>query len=414
MRFSYRVFRAFGIDVRVHVTFVFIVAYFAVVWGALRQPGGGWGALYGVLLVVLLFALVVIHELTHSRMAQHYGIKVKSIILLPIGGLSSMEAIPEEPRKEFVISIVGPLSNLVLGGIMVAILPAVVSWSSLNAGHLSDLLFSRSFTGAYLYVLVSNLFLGAFNLLPAFPMDGGRVFRAALAWRLGRPLATRIAVFVGQALAVAMAIAGLFFGGGILLVLVAIFIFIGAQAEGSQDPVQRVLAGLQVKQVVRPGVHVARRGQNLGEIAARLFHSYQEDFPVVGGRGDLEGILTRDRLIAMLGQHGPDYPVADAMRTDFPAVGLDDRVTYVLEKMKAGNFKAVPVVEAGRLVGMLSLEDISEVVSLLSAGGEDILRRVPSVEPPSRRPSTHARYGSDQASEPGAETGSAGDTEPPG
>ncbi len=246
-----------------------------------------------------------------------------------------------------------------------------------------------------MYVLVSNLFLGAFNLLPAFPMDGGRVFRAALALRLGRPRATRVAVLVGQGLAIAMAIAGLFFGGGIILVLVAIFIFIGAQAEGAQDPVQRVLAAVRVKQVVRPGVHVARPGQSLGELAARLFHSYQEDFPVVGGRGDVEGILTRDRLIAMLGQHGADFPVADAMRTDFPTIGLEDRVAYALEKMRAGNFKAVPVLDEGRLVGMLSMEDISEVYSLLSAGGEDILRRVSSVAPPSHRARAEKRYESE-------------------
>jgi Zn-dependent protease/predicted transcriptional regulator len=385
VRFSYRVFRVFGVDVRVHVTFVFIVAYFAVVWGALRKPGGGWGALYGVLLVILLFALVVIHELTHARVAQHYGIKVTSITLLPIGGLANMEEIPEEPRKELVISVAGPLSNLVLGGIMVAILPLIVNWSTLTASQVSNLIFQRSFLGAYMYVLVSNLFLGVFNLLPAFPMDGGRVFRAVLAFRLGRPRATRVAVFVGQGLAIAMAIAGLFFGGGILLVLVAIFIFIGAQAEGAQDPVQRVLASVRVKQVVRPGVHVARPGQSLGELAARLFHSYQEDFPVVGGRGDVEGILTRDRLIAMLGQHGVDYPVAEAMRTDFPTIGLEDRVAYALEEMRAGHFKAVPILDDGRLAGMLSMEDISEVYSLLSAGGEDILRRVSSVGPPSRR-----------------------------
>jgi stage IV sporulation protein FB len=140
---------------------------------------------------------------------------------------------------------------------------------------------------------------------------------------------------------------------------------------------------------------VARPGQNLGELAARLFHSYQEDFPVVGGRGDVEGILTRDRLIAMLGQHGPDFPVAEAMRTDFPTVGLEDRVAYALDKMRAGNFKAVPVLEGGRLVGMLSMEDISEVYSLLSAGGQEILRRVPSVQPPGHRAGGEKRYGSE-------------------
>jgi Zn-dependent protease len=381
MRLSYRIFRVFGIDVRVHVTFVFIVAYFAYVWGVLQEPGGPWGALYGVLLVVLLFALVVIHELTHSRVAQHYGIDVKSITLLPIGGLASMAEIPEEPRKELAISAAGPLSNLVIMVIMLGLLPLVVDWNALSfSGVFSGQMFERSFTGAYLYILVINGFLALFNLLPAFPLDGGRVFRALLAMRIGRAPATRVAVLVGQVLAVAMAIYG-FLGGGIILILVAIFIFFGAQGEGGQGEVQRVLAGLKVKHVVNPGVHVARRGQTLGELAVRLFHTYQEDFPVLSGHGELEGILTRDRLIAELSRHGSDYPVAEVMRTDFPAIGLEDTVTYALERMRAGGFKAVPVVEQGALAGMLSLEDIAEVYSLLSAGGRDLLKQVAEVKP---------------------------------
>lgn len=382
MRLSYRLFRVFGIDVRVHVTFAFIVAYFAYVWGVLQEPGGIWGALYGILLVFLLFALVVIHELSHSRVAQHYGIQVRSITLLPIGGLAAMEEIPEEPRKELVISSAGPLSNVIIGVIMLALSPLVLDWSGQTfSGFFSELMFERSFAGAYAYILVVNWFLALFNLLPAFPLDGGRVFRALLALRMDRGRATRIAVAVGQILAVAMAIYG-FLGGGIVLILVAIFIFFGAQGEGTQGELHRVLRELQVKRVVNPHVHVARRGQTLGELAARLFHTYQEDFPVVSGRGELEGIVTRDRLIAELGRHGPDHPVTEAMRTDFPAVGLDDQVTEVLAKMRAGNFKAVPVVDQGALVGMLSVEDISEVYSLLSAGGRELLQRVPAVEPP--------------------------------
>jgi len=385
MKLSIKLFRVFGIDVRVHATFIFIVAYFAYVWGALQKPGGVWGALYGVLLVILLFALVVIHELTHARVAQHYGVKVKNITLLPIGGLASMEEIPEEPRKELTISIAGPLSNLVISAVMLALLPLVVDWGSLSvSGLFGTLIFERSFAGAYLYILVANAFLALFNLLPAFPLDGGRVFRASLTFRMGRARATRIAVLAGQALAVAMAVYG-FLGGGIILILIAIFIFFGAQGEGSQGEVQRVLASLRVKQVVNPRVHVARRGQTLGDLAARLFHTYQEDFPVLSGHGELEGILTRDRLIAELGKHGPEYPVAEAMRTDFPAVGLDDPVTDALQRMRARGFKAVPIVERGVLVGMLSLEDITEVYSLLSAGGQDLLKRVPEVKAPEPR-----------------------------
>ncbi len=385
MRLSFRIFRAFGIDVRVHVTFAFIVAYFAYIWGVVQEPGGVLGALYGVLLVILLFALVAIHELTHSRVAQHYGVAVRSITLLPIGGVAAMEEIPEEPRKELAISAAGPLSNVVIGVVMLGLSPLVIDWGGQSLStFFGELLLGRSLTGAYAYILVVNWLLALFNLLPAFPLDGGRVFRAILALRMDRARATHIAVVVGQVLAVAMAVYG-FFGGGLILILVAIFIFFGAQGEGLQGEVQRVLRQLKVKHVVNPHVHVVRRGQTLGEVAARLFHTYQADFPVVTWRGDLEGILTRDRLIAALGRFGPDHPVAEAMRTDFPRVGLEDDVTEVLNKMRAGNLKAVPVVDQGTLVGMLSLDDLSEVYSLLSAGGRELLRRVAPVEPSLRR-----------------------------
>lgn len=377
MRLSLRLFRAFGIDVRVHVTFLFIVAYFAFVWGAVQEPGGAWGALYGVLLVVLLFILVTIHELTHSRVALHYGVGVKSITLLPIGGVSSMEEIPEEPRKEFFISVAGPLSNLVIGGIMLGLLPLVTDWGSLSwSAIFSDLIFERSPRGAYLYILVANFLLAAFNLLPAFPLDGGRVFRSLLAMRLDRAQATRIASITGQAIAVALAVYGLL-GGGIILILVAIFIFLGAQAEGGMGEVQRVLGGLRVRQVANLKVEVVGPGQTLGDAAARLFHTYQEDFPVIGDDGELEGLLTRDSLIRELGRYGAEYPVEGAIRTDFPRIAPDDLLVEAHNRMRAAGFKAVPVVENGRLMGMLTLEDISEAYALLQAGGPGILRRAP-------------------------------------
>jgi Zn-dependent protease len=382
MRLSFRLFRLLGIDVRVHATFIFIVAYFAYLWGVVESPGGGWGALYGVLMVILLFVLVVVHELSHSRVAQHYGIKVRSITLLPIGGVSAMDEIPEEPRKELAISAAGPLSNVVIGLVMLAFYPLVLpSGTVAAAGGFYQLLFERSAQGAYLYILLTNWFLALFNLLPAFPLDGGRVFRALLALRINRAQATRVAVLVGQGLAIAMGIYGIL-GGGILLVLIAIFIFFGAQAEGSGGGYQHAFEHVRVKQVVNPGVQVAQRGQTLGEIAARLFHTYQADFPVVGRDGYLEGILTRDRLIAQLGREGPQYPVEAAMRTDFPQIGLEDLVLDAMQRMREEGLKAAPVVENGVLVGLLSLEDISEVYSLLSAGGQQLLERVTEVRVP--------------------------------
>lgn len=378
MKWSYKLFAVFGIEVRVHMTFLLIVAYFAFVWGVLREPGGVWGALYGILMVVLLFGLVTIHELTHSRVAQAYGITVKNITLLPIGGMAMLGDFPRDPKKELVISIVGPASNVVI-----AIIMAVGAYFFIDRAVFADL---ESFfaaasrpdvQGTYLYLMAINVALAVFNLLPAFPMDGGRVFRAGLALFMGRERASRIAVGLGQVLAIVLGIGGLF-SGNLLLVLVATFIFFGAQAEGSGDQLGRVLGGLKVSQAVNTAVEVARPDQVTGELAARLFHSYQEDFPVVEG-DRVVGILTRDRLISSLGTDGPDHPVRDVMRRDFPVATLDEPVYDAFTRMRAERVKAMPVMEDDRLVGMVSLEDLSEVYALLSAAGPEFADRVPSV-----------------------------------
>jgi Zn-dependent protease/predicted transcriptional regulator len=379
MSWSYKIFSVFGIGVRVHVTFFLIVGYFAFVWGVLRDPGGPMGALYGVLLVLLLFACVIVHELTHSRVAQAYGIHVRDITLLPIGGMASMDKMPDDPRQELIVSVSGPLSNVALAVVMAAASPLVVDTSLFtDPGRLSTAMLEPSVQGGYLYLLAINVMLAVFNLLPAFPMDGGRVFRAFLAMRVGRVRATRIAVTVGQTLAIGLGLLGIF-GGGVLLIVVAVFIYFGAQAEGRGDVAKGALGRLRVSQAVNVEFERARPDQTIGILAARLFHSYQADFPVVDESGRLVGIVTRDRLITMLGQHGVDYPVREAMRTDFQVGGLDEPVYEVLQRMRMGGYRAMPIVDAGRLVGMLSLEDISEVFSLLSAAGPDFADRVPAM-----------------------------------
>jgi len=379
MQWSYRILTVFGIQIRVHITFLLIVAYFAFVWGAVREPGGTQGALYGVLLVVLLFGLVTVHELTHSRVAQAYGVQVQHITLLPIGGMAAMSEIPQDPRKELAISVAGPLSNvvmavfLVLAAVALGYSDQLTSWS-----RFSTVMLEMSFRGTLLYLIVINLSLAIFNLLPAFPMDGGRVFRALLALKLGRAHASRIAVGVGQVFALLMGIGG-FLTGNFLLVLVAVFIYFGAQAEGSTGQLITVLGDLRVRQAVHTAVEVASPDQVIGQLAARLFHTYQEDFPVVDEDGAVVGLVTRDRLIASLGEHGPDHPVSLTMRREFPVGRLDDKVYDAFMRMRAEQVKAMPVMDEDRLIGMLSLEDISEVYALLAATGPDFARRVPPV-----------------------------------
>jgi Zn-dependent protease/CBS domain-containing protein len=329
-------------------------------------------------MVVLLFGLVTIHELTHSRVAQMYGIKVSNITLLPIGGMAMLGEFPRDPRKELVISIVGPLSNVVIAIIMGVgayffIDPAV--FSSVEAFFVAA---SRpDLQGTYLYIFAINIALAVFNLLPAFPMDGGRVFRAGLALFMGRDRASKIAVTLGQILAIFLGLAGLF-SGNLLLVVVATFIFFGAQAEGSGDQLGRVLGGLKVSQAVNTAIEEAHPEQVTGELAARLFHSYQEDFPVVED-GRVVGILTRDRLISSLGSDGPERPVREVMRREFPVATLDEPVYDAFVRMRTERVKAMPVMEDDRLIGMVSLEDLSEVYALLSAAGPELADRVPSV-----------------------------------
>jgi Zn-dependent protease/CBS domain-containing protein len=377
LHWSFRLFSAFGVPVRVHVTFVLIVAYFAVAWGGLRDPGGWVGALYGVVLVVLLFALVVIHELSHARVAAAYGIEVRSITLLPIGGVAAMEEMPRDPRKELMISIAGPLSNVVIALVMLLAVPFMGLGDLTQVSRIYDLMFTVSVQGAFVYLFVVDVSLAVFNLLPAFPMDGGRVFRALLAMRMPRPRASAIAVGVGRAFALVMGVTGVL-SGNVLLILVAVFVYFGAQGEGTTEQVDQTLGGLKVSQAVNTAVDLVAPDQSIGQVAARLFHTYQEDFPVVDDEGELVGLLTRDRLIANLGRHGAAYAVSEAMRTDFPVVALDDAVSDAFMRMRAANCKAIPVVEHGRFVGMLSMEDISEVYSLLSATGPDFVRWVPA------------------------------------
>ncbi|GAB4244316.1 MAG: site-2 protease family protein [Thermoleophilia bacterium] len=387
MQWSYRIFSVFGIQVRMHLTFLLIIAYFAFIWGVVQEPGGLTGALYGSLLVLLLFGLVVIHELTHSRVAQAYGIEVKSITLLPIGGMASMEEFPSDPKKELVISIAGPLSNVVVGALM--FLGALFFFdlgdifSSVDRFY--EVLLQPNFRGAYIYLMLINIVLAVFNLLPAFPMDGGRVFRSLLALTMPRPKANRIAIAVGQMFALGLGFLGIL-TGNILMVLIAVFIYFGAQAEGQGDGVRRVLGELKVSQAVNTEVELARPDQVIGQLAARLFHSYQEDFPVVDERGKVIGIVTRDRLISALGASGPELPVSEAMRTEFPVASPSDSVYDAFVRMRQENVKAMPVLDGSELVGMVSVEDISEVYTLLQAAGPEFAEEIP--------PETGSRRGS--------------------
>ncbi len=365
MKWSFKIGRAFGIELRVHITFFLIVAWAAYVWGVSYGHGTA-GAVYGSLLILLLFVCVVIHELSHSRMAQHYGAEVRSITLLPIGGLALLKDMPEDPRKEMWVSVVGPLSNIVIA-IPLALLLLATPGRAVpeSAEGFLDLVTGISLRGAVTYLFVINIMLALFNLIPAFPLDGGRVFRSILAQHMPFPRATRMAVVTGQLFALFMALAGIWLGAWIW-VLIAIFIYLGADAEGSQAEMKSKLSKLKVADAVTGRMKVLSPEQSLGEVVSFTLHSYQEDFPVVN-EGALVGVLTRADLIKGLGQGGTETTVGEAMETSFPVVSPDAPFSEVYDKINQTRVKAVPVVDEGRLLGMVTLEHLSEVFMLIDS-----------------------------------------------
>lgn len=368
MKWSFKIGRLLGIDLRIHLTFFLIVAWAAYVWGSSSANQVEGGA-YGVLIISMLFLCVVIHELAHSKMAQHYGAEVASITLLPIGGVSQLKSMPDEPKKELLVSIVGPLSNVVIAAmllVLLALLPNKQSITGMSGDEFMDFIIGVSLQGFLTYMLLINIMLAVFNLLPAFPLDGGRVLRSLLAMFMPSVQATRIAKTIGQTLALGLGVAGLLLGQ-FIWVIIAVFIFFGASQEGAGAEMKNILTRLTVRQALTGRFDSVRPDMPLGEVVNIALRSYQEDFPVLNDTGQLVGLLTRGNLLGGLHQRGPDARVSEVMETQYPVVGPDADFASVFERMNESRLKAIPVVDNGNFLGIITIEHLSEVFNLLSA-----------------------------------------------
>jgi Zn-dependent protease/predicted transcriptional regulator len=350
MPWSIQVGRIFGIPIRLHLTFLLLI-------GWLFSLGIGRGDLTEPLIAVGLFACVLLHELGHSVVALRYGVEVESITLLPIGGLARMARIPKDPRQEFNIAIAGPIVNFVLWPLLLlahrAVEPAVTgdAWSQ----H-----------GFLLWKLADvNLKLGLFNLLPAFPMDGGRILRAALASRMPHAKATGIATSLGQMLAFGLGFMGLF-NGHPLWVFIALFLFIGAAEEGARAQTEAFVEGVTVREAMMTQFVSLRRGDGLNRAVELLLAGTQQEFPVVE-EGEVVGMLTRQRLLHALAETGPDRYVSEVMEPASEAVSPDSPLQDVLERMMTKGVTVVPVQSDLGLCGLLTAENTSEFVLVRAA-----------------------------------------------
>jgi stage IV sporulation protein FB len=345
-----------------------ILVYGAVIFGA-GSNGLLSGALYGMFVILLLFVCVTLHEFGHALVAQYYGINVPTITLLPIGGVASLERLPDKPSQELVIAIAGPLVNLALAAVLLPLtfLAAGVQMQNgvpADFGAIFGNVRTPGVTNLLGYLAIVNIMLALFNLLPAFPMDGGRILRALLAMAMPYVRATWIAVLVGRLMAVIFAIIGIF-GTNLFMLLIAFFVYVGGNGEMENVRTRRALQNIPLRAALRVGGLRLYTSELLGRAADLLPASYETAFPVMDLSGTLAGVLTRERLIQGLRDAGPLGRVVDYMipAADIPVCSVDEQLMEVWDRMATSGSQVVAVQDAHqRFLGLISATDLGEVI----------------------------------------------------
>jgi Zn-dependent protease/CBS domain-containing protein len=354
MRYSFKIGSAWGIPIELHITFILLIAAVFILSVPTQQ-------FYTFFIVLFLFVFVVFHELAHSVIARNYGIKVRKIILYPIGGVSEIEEIPDNPSQEWRMAIGGPLTSLVLGvallGISLLISPqalTIYTFTTITGNFLTDL-------------AILNILLGAFNLIPAFPMDGGRVFRALLAERLKYSDATRYAVYIGKIFGIAMVLIGFIYN--FLLILVGIFVYIGASEEAEQTIISTTLAGVRVKDVMQSEVGSVNPQQNLAEALEVMFKNRYHD-ALVEKDGVFQGVVTWDELIKIKPEERGTLRV-EQMPLRNISVYEDESILEANKIITQEKIDLIPVVEREtptKVVGVLTSEAIASAYEKSKSG----------------------------------------------
>jgi len=350
MQWSLTVGRIAGTAIRIHVTFLLFLLWIAA---SDYASGGLDAAKSSVVFVLLVFACVVAHEFGHILTARKFGVKTPEVTLLPIGGVANMERIPEDPWQELLVAIAGPMVNVVIAGLLMAI----------GSFAVADLQFIDLEKATLVQRLaLINISLVVFNLIPAFPMDGGRVLRALLAMRLGPQRATEIAAKLGQFFAFLFVAAGLFLNP--MLVLIGMFIYLAAVSERQASALRWFAQGLTVAEGMERTVHSLSENALLTEAVEALLASSQRAFPVVDAMQNPVGLLDRDDLVLGLKEKGPDAPVSSVMRKSAVTsvtVSLNDAV---MDMNRQGLRSQIVVDGKGRLAGMLTIENVAEMMMI--------------------------------------------------
>lgn len=365
MRWAIRFGTLHGIAVRVHFTFLFLLIFLFV---ADTVAHGYASGLRSALLILLIFVCVFLHELAHSFVSEHFGLRVRSITLLPIGGLALLEDLPRKPRQEIGIAVAGPVANVVLAALVGALLYHFGLLVNFRQPVLSgDALLPSLFW--------ANVYLALFNLIPAYPLDGGRILRGWLAAHRDYLEATRKAVAVGQFFAFVFIFVGLF--SDWWLILIGVFVYAGAASEERLTMLQSALEHIRLEDVMLTEFQALAPSDSLTDALQRALHSLQDDFPVVS-EGRIVGVITKARLLTAIHREGWNNSVQAVMSRRFELAQPNDTLAAAFKKFSLRGLSIIPVIQEDRLVGIVTPQNLLHSVALLSRQGSaefDFLRR---------------------------------------
>lgn len=357
---SFRLATFARIEVRVHLTFFLLLVWIGLsVW---EQTGSQRAVLQGMAFVLTLFGCVVLHEFGHALTARRFGIRTRRITLWPIGGVASMERMPDDPKQEILVAIAGPMVNIVI---------ALLLWLLLGASGYQPppleqdptLLFRDG--GAFLYnIMVINVVLAVFNLLPAFPMDGGRVLRASLALAMPHHEATRRAAGIGQTLALGLFVLGILYNP--ILLVIAVFIWLGAAGEAGAEQLSHALHGIRARDVMLTRFDTLSGHDPLSRAVDLTVHSGQRHFPVDMGEQP-PVTLSQDALVKALRSHGEADPVGALSLPSMPVVSENTPAQALFQRMQGGEVELIGVVQGSDLVGLVTLNDLARYIQLHAA-----------------------------------------------
>ena len=375
MKWSLRVATIAGINIRVHVSFLLIVAFGAMQWGSMQDLRG---AAFGGLLTLLLFTCVVLHELGHSFAAKAFGLNVREIMLLPIGGVAMLEGRPSRPLHELVIALAGPAVNVVIAALLAVPAGSALLALAAGSGDGMNQLLVPSFTSLLVWLFVANVSLAVFNMIPALPMDGGRVFRALLAMVLDAPRATRIASVVGQVIAVGMGTWAVL-QGHLVLSFIAVMVFFAARQERRQEDTRAALTGIDARTVSRRFGAALLPTTRVAEALDILLATQQWELPIMDD-GRLVAVVSRDRILAAAYGGHMLLPMRELAEPRIVHVSGDTPVEEVMMVLTRENAAAAGVVDDGQYAGFITPRGIAHAVDLVSARTR--MRNTPSAKGP--------------------------------